>query len=86
MRDVNVVWDPLTSPDSYFPWNDILQVIVPRTSAFASAVGPSDNTITEEGITMCPICLSAPTSPRMTKCGHVSAVIEFLPLELTALF
>ncbi|KAL6304792.1 hypothetical protein BKA93DRAFT_781536 [Sparassis latifolia] len=58
-------------PDIFFQWHDILQVIIPRTSAMASAAGPGDQTVQEEGVTTCPICLSPPTAPRMTKCGHV---------------
>ncbi|KAK7058577.1 hypothetical protein VNI00_002213 [Paramarasmius palmivorus] len=54
-------------PDIYFQWNDILQVIIPRTSALASAAANQDY----EGHTTCPICLSPPTAPRMTKCGHI---------------
>ncbi|CUA67495.1 RING finger protein 10 [Homo sapiens] [Rhizoctonia solani] len=52
-------------PDIFFQWEDILQILVPRSSAFAS-VGTA-----AEGVTTCPICLSPPTAPRMTKCGHV---------------
>ncbi|KAF5374830.1 hypothetical protein D9758_000560 [Tetrapyrgos nigripes] len=44
-------------PDIFFQWHDILQVIIPRTEG--------------TGHTTCPICLSPPTAPRMTKCGHV---------------
>ncbi|KAH9950925.1 hypothetical protein B0H21DRAFT_720440 [Amylocystis lapponica] len=58
-------------PDIFFQWHDILQVIVPRTSAIASAAGPGEQAVHEEGNTACPICLSPPTAPRMTKCGHV---------------
>ncbi|OSX66919.1 hypothetical protein POSPLADRAFT_1042221 [Postia placenta MAD-698-R-SB12] len=58
-------------PDIFFQWHDILQVIVPRTSAMASAAGSGEQASHEEGVTTCPICLSAPTAPRMTKCGHV---------------
>ncbi|KAF7436414.1 hypothetical protein PC9H_003247 [Pleurotus ostreatus] len=55
-------------PDIFFQWQDILQVIIPRSSALASAgAGISQ----EEGHTSCPICLAPPTAPRMTKCGHV---------------
>ncbi|KAF4573298.1 RING-finger protein MAG2/RNF10 [Pleurotus pulmonarius] len=55
-------------PDIFFQWQDILQVIIPRSSALASAgAGVSQ----EEGHTSCPICLAPPTAPRMTKCGHV---------------
>ncbi|TFY50708.1 hypothetical protein EVG20_g11373, partial [Dentipellis fragilis] len=55
-------------PDIFFQWNDILQVIIPRNSASASAAGGGEQA---EGVTTCPICLSPPTAPRMTKCGHV---------------
>ncbi|KAI0688145.1 hypothetical protein BC835DRAFT_1374119 [Cytidiella melzeri] len=58
-------------PDIYFQWHDILQIIIPRTSAVSSATGASVHTTQEEGVTTCPICLSPPTAPRMTKCGHV---------------
>ena len=58
---------------SYFQWQDILQVILPRKSALAAAAGRQDDSaIPEEGILNCPICLSPPVAPRMTKCGHVS--------------
>jgi hypothetical protein len=59
------------TPASFFQWQDILQIIIPRNSALASAAG-SDGRAQEEGHTTCPICLSPPTAPRMTKCGHVS--------------
>ncbi|KAH9964134.1 hypothetical protein BC827DRAFT_1189134 [Russula dissimulans] len=59
-------------PDIFFQWQDILQVIIPRSSALAAAAaGGGDNPSREEGSTTCPICLSPPTAPRMTKCGHV---------------
>ncbi|KAF8899122.1 hypothetical protein BD779DRAFT_1487123 [Infundibulicybe gibba] len=54
-------------PDIFFQWHDILQVIIPRSSAMASAASNS----LDEGHTSCPICLSPPAAPRMTKCGHV---------------
>ncbi|KAF5385299.1 hypothetical protein D9615_001179 [Tricholomella constricta] len=57
-------------PDIFFQWQDILQVIVPRSSALASA-SASAQLDKGEGNTTCPICLSPPTAPRMTKCGHV---------------
>ena len=64
----------------YFQWVDILQVIVPRTSAIAAA-GRSD--MQDEGATTCPICLSQPNAPRMTKCGHVRLFMSrFLDLNL----
>ncbi|THH11058.1 hypothetical protein EW145_g909 [Phellinidium pouzarii] len=55
-------------PDIFFQWQDILQVIIPRTSAREAAAGRQDE---HEGHTTCPICLSPPSAPRMTKCGHV---------------
>ncbi|KAG1810187.1 uncharacterized protein HD556DRAFT_1318651 [Suillus plorans] len=59
-------------PDIFFQWHDILQVIIPRSSALASAtVVGGERAVQEEGVKTCPICLSPPTAPRMTKCGHV---------------
>ncbi|KAJ7110369.1 hypothetical protein C8R43DRAFT_1099731 [Mycena crocata] len=58
-------------PDIFFQWQDILQVIIPRSSALASAAASGDGTGQDEGRTSCPICLSPPAAPRMTKCGHV---------------
>jgi len=46
-----------------------MQIIIPRSSALASAAG--EDIAQEEGNTACPICLAPPTAPRMTKCGHV---------------
>jgi hypothetical protein len=34
----------------------------------------ADGTLAAEGNGSCPICLTAPVAPRMTKCGHVSAM------------
>jgi hypothetical protein len=63
----------LTVDISFFQWHDILQVIIPRSSALASAAAAGgEHAVQEEGIKTCPICLSPPTAPRMTKCGHVS--------------
>ncbi|KAI8981235.1 hypothetical protein BD414DRAFT_464281 [Trametes punicea] len=56
-------------PDIYFQWHDILQVIVPRGNQLSATSGTQASQ--EAGILTCPICLSPPTSPRMTKCGHV---------------
>ncbi|KAK0208664.1 hypothetical protein DFS33DRAFT_1304903 [Desarmillaria ectypa] len=59
-------------PDIFFQWNDIVQVIVPRSSALAAiASGGEGSGQGGEGHTTCPICLSPPTASRMTKCGHV---------------
>ncbi|KAH6916638.1 alkylbase DNA N-glycosylase [Coprinopsis sp. MPI-PUGE-AT-0042] len=54
-------------PDIYFQWQDILQIIVPRPVHVDGDSSTSD----VAGLTSCPICLSPPTAPRMTKCGHV---------------
>ncbi|KAF8973496.1 hypothetical protein BDZ97DRAFT_1900339 [Flammula alnicola] len=45
--------------------------VIPRSSALASAAATGELSTQEEGYTTCPICLSPPTAPRMTKCGHV---------------
>src|SRR5712672_1665368 len=67
--------------ESFFQWQDILQVIIPRSSALvAAAAGGGDNSSHEEGSTTCPICLSPPTAPRMTKCGHVRLFLSSLPI------
>ncbi|KAI0308369.1 hypothetical protein B0F90DRAFT_1682232 [Multifurca ochricompacta] len=59
-------------PDIFFQWQDILQIVIPLSSALAAAAaGGGDNPSHSEGHTTCPICLSPPTAPRMTKCGHV---------------
>ncbi|KAJ3515252.1 hypothetical protein NLJ89_g1873 [Agrocybe chaxingu] len=57
-------------PDIFFQWPDILQVIIPHSSPLAAAAS-GELATQEEGYTTCPICLSPPTAPRMTKCGHV---------------
>lgn len=66
----------LADPDLYHAWEDVLQVIVPTSSALSTA---STSTIDQpvgrdqEGgaVPTCPICLSEPTAARMSKCGHV---------------
>lgn len=62
---------------SFFQWHDILQVIIPRSSALASVTAPGELSVDVEGHTTCPICLSPPTAPRMTKCGHVSCPLVY---------
>ncbi|EKM61388.1 uncharacterized protein PHACADRAFT_247951 [Phanerochaete carnosa HHB-10118-sp] len=57
-------------PDIFFQWHDILQVIIPRSSAAVSTAN-GESSKSEEGVMSCPICLSPPTSPRMTRCGHI---------------
>lgn len=61
------------SDSSFFHWYDIMQVIIPRSSALAPVSSTGDMSGHDEGNTSCPICLSSPTAPRMTKCGHVSS-------------
>ncbi|KAK4058381.1 hypothetical protein OIO90_000539 [Microbotryomycetes sp. JL221] len=63
-------------PDIRLDWAaDVLQVILPTSASALSSVAlttidqPVDND--SNGIPTCPICLSEPTAPRMTKCGHV---------------
>ncbi|EGO04837.1 hypothetical protein SERLA73DRAFT_173968 [Serpula lacrymans var. lacrymans S7.3] len=58
-------------PDIFFQWHDILQVLIPRSSALASVSSAGATYNEKEGLTTCPICLSPPTVPRLTKCGHV---------------
>ena len=80
----HVLWTPSTETDfhSFFQWEDILQVIIPRTSALALVhSGRGGARVQDEGLTTCPICLSFPVASRMTKCGHVSttdSISEFL--------
>lgn len=61
------------SADIYFHWPDVLQVIVPTSSVLLAAAhtfeGPS--TSADSLTPQCPICLSEPVAPRMTKCGHI---------------
>ncbi|KAG5716466.1 hypothetical protein E4T56_gene15104 [Termitomyces sp. T112] len=58
-------------PDIFFLWQDILQVIVPRSSALVSASGSAAQSDCEQNNTNCPICLSSPMAPRITRCGHI---------------
>ncbi|KIL71629.1 hypothetical protein M378DRAFT_64871 [Amanita muscaria Koide BX008] len=69
---------------SYFQWHDIMQVIIPRSSAVAHAAASGDLPTQGEGPTTCPICLSPPTAPRMTKCGHVfcfACMLQYLNMS-----
>lgn len=60
--------------DIFIHWSNILTVLIPTTSALATAShsfhSQQPHREAHEGTT-CPICLSEPTAPRMTKCGHV---------------
>ena len=58
-------------PDIYLNWSDILQVLIPTTTALSSASASTTHPQAEHEGATCPICLSPPTAPRMTKCGHV---------------
>ncbi|KAI6031532.1 hypothetical protein PISMIDRAFT_87523 [Pisolithus microcarpus 441] len=75
-------------PDIFFQWEDILQVIIPRTSALALTTPISGGARgLDEGLTSCPICLSPPTAPRMTKCGHVfcfPCILHYLSMSKTS--
>ncbi|KAJ3335815.1 hypothetical protein HDU83_009878, partial [Entophlyctis luteolus] len=53
----------LRNPDSPISWSNILQVVIP----FSSGACPT-----------CPICLSDPVAPRVTRCGHVFCYPCFL--------
>ncbi|KAJ7201336.1 hypothetical protein GGX14DRAFT_656345 [Mycena pura] len=70
-RFVNAQYRFVMNPNGDYTWQDILQVIIPRSSALASAATAGEGEASRAGHTTCPICLSPPTAPRMTKCGHV---------------
>ncbi|EIW65957.1 hypothetical protein TREMEDRAFT_21230, partial [Tremella mesenterica DSM 1558] len=68
-------------PDISLHWPHILQVLVPTFSAFSVAQGHVP--IERQG-RMCPICLSKPVAPRMTKCGHIfcfPCILHFIRLS-----
>ncbi|KAE8250632.1 hypothetical protein A4X13_0g4541 [Tilletia indica] len=62
-------------PDIYLPWSHIVQVLIPTSSALSSATTgllPSQAADSADaGSATCPICLSPPSAPRITRCGHV---------------
>ncbi|CAH7673335.1 hypothetical protein PPACK8108_LOCUS8224, partial [Phakopsora pachyrhizi] len=63
-------------PDIRFNWPDVLQVIVNTSSSrhnLGSNKGPAILAQEDPQISQlaCPICLSPPTAPRMTRCGHI---------------
>jgi len=82
-----VATDSTCCVSSIFPFQQILQVIVPTTSLLSLAQGQaiSSNLPQEEAKKLqerkeqeeeafkCPICLGKPVAGRMTKCGHVCA-------------
>lgn len=63
----------IQDPDLPLPWQDIVQVLVPSTADACMRHGMSSSTSSLDSTqaTTCPICLSPPTAPRMTRCGHV---------------
>lgn len=60
----------MADPDVPLPWQDIAQVLVPSTSDACVRQNESGGEPAQASTT-CPICLSPPTAPRMTRCGHV---------------
>ncbi|MBE7182677.1 MAG: hypothetical protein INR71_15970, partial [Terriglobus roseus] len=44
--------------DVHLDWNQVLQILVSSRSQQVA----------------CPICLSHPTAPRMSKCGHIACL------------
>lgn len=75
-------------PDIYLNWADILQVVIPTSSALAGVASSAPITDQprepEHEGAACPICLSPPTAPRMTKCGHVfcyPCILHYLTLK-----
>ena len=75
-------------PDIYLNWSDILQVVIPTSSALtgvgsSAPIADQPREPAHEGAA-CPICLSPPTAPRMTKCGHVfcyPCILHYLTLK-----
>lgn len=79
--------------DIYLNWSDILTVLIPTSSALSTASHVNAMSISQqpplerhEGAA-CPICLSPPTSPRMTKCGHIycyPCILHYLTIKEAA--
>lgn len=79
--------------DIYLNWSDILTVLIPTSSALSTAshvnalsTSQQPSLDLHEGAA-CPICLSPPTSPRMTKCGHVycyPCILHYLTINEAA--
>ena len=75
-------------PDIYLNWADILQVVIPTSSALtgvgsSAPISDQPREPAHEGAA-CPICLSPPSAPRMTKCGHVfcyPCILHYLTLK-----
>lgn len=63
----------MQDPDLPLPWQDIVQVLVPSTADtwMRHGMSSSASSVDSTQATTCPICLSPPTAPRMTRCGHV---------------
>ncbi|SCV67732.1 BQ2448_5343 [Microbotryum intermedium] len=77
----------LADHDVRLDWADILQVILPTASSALSTVSstPTATVLDQQpgSAPTCPICLSGPTAPRMTKCGHVfcfPCILHYLAL------
>lgn len=77
----------------YLNWSDILTVLIPTSSALSTASDANGLSISQQPSTerhegaACPICLSPPTAPRMTKCGHVfcyPCILHYLTLHEAA--
>ncbi|KAK9896415.1 hypothetical protein P389DRAFT_189979 [Cystobasidium minutum MCA 4210] len=74
-------------PDIYFNWPDVLQVLVPISTVLPAAAHPIEGPSTASADSLlpsCPICLSEPVAPRMTKCGHIfcyPCVLHYLELS-----
>jgi hypothetical protein len=79
--------------DIYLNWSDILTVLIPTSSALSTAsdvnglyMSQQPSLERHEGAA-CPICLSPPTAPRMTKCGHVfcyPCILHYLTIHEAA--